>query len=65
MKLFVLMSPGESSKAARTLYVESLTVNPDGSLSVQVDNAVQNFAAKDWDGVSVIKYPDRITSPIN
>jgi hypothetical protein len=65
LKLFVIMSRAKSSKAAKTLHVESLTVNPDGSLSVQVDDAVQNFTAKEWDGVSIIKYPDRISSATN
>jgi hypothetical protein len=65
LKLFVIMSLGESSKAAKTLYVESLTVNPDGSLSVLIDNTVRHFTAEEWDGVSVIKYPDRVAAPVN
>ncbi len=65
MKLFVIMSLGEGSKAAKTLYVESLTVNSDGSLSILVDNTVRHFTAKEWDGVSVIKYPDRAPAPLN
>ena len=65
LKLFVIMSLGENSKAAKTLYVESLTVNPDGSLSVQVDSTACLLTAQEWDGVSIIKYPDRVTSPAN
>jgi hypothetical protein len=65
LKLFVIISQGESSKAAETLYVQSATVNPDGSLSVQIDNIVRHFTAKEWDGVSVIKHPNRVTSLVN
>ncbi len=59
LKLFVIISLGESPKAAETLYAQSLTVNADGSLSIGIENAVRHFAAREWDGVSVVKYPDR------
>ncbi len=65
MKLFVIISHGESKKAAETLYVQSLTVNADGSLSAGIENTVRQFSAREWDGISVIKYPDRMTLPVN
>jgi hypothetical protein len=65
LKLFVIISLGDGSKAAETLYAQSLTVNADGSLSIGTEKTVRHFTALQWDGVSVIKYPDRITSSVN
>jgi ABC-type molybdate transport system substrate-binding protein len=63
--MFVIISLGESQTAAEALYAQSLTVNADGSLSVGTENTVRHFTARQWDGVSVIKYPDRVSSPVN
>jgi hypothetical protein len=65
LKLFVIISLGESPKAAETLYAQHLSVNADGSLSIGIENTVRHLTAREWDGVSVIKYPDRVTSPAN
>ena len=65
MKLFVIISLGEGQKAAETFYAQHLSVNADGSLSVGIANTVRHLTAREWDGVSVIKYPDRVTSPVN
>ena len=65
MKLFVIISLGESPKAAETLYAQHLSVNADGSLSIGIENTVRHLTPREWDGVSVIKYPDRVTSPVN